>query len=163
MGFWGEFVFDKKRMAYHSLWIEHLWEALSRTKFSQRLRRLRETWGEDKILSRRFEILKNKRFLFTEYLNFPEASPYLAPLDRSLRFLDEKLQTFGQFRAEDKVDNTLNAWAIVNNMRSFLPDAKQAGQSLVEIFGAKLHRLPWMEAANLCTVGCLSDLVSASG
>ena len=47
--------------------IEHLWEAPSRAKFSQRLRRLRETWGEDKILSRRFEILKNKRFLSGSY------------------------------------------------------------------------------------------------
>ena len=143
--------------------IAHLWAAPSRAKFSQRLRRLREAWGDDKVLSRRFEILKKKRFLFTEYLNFPEASPYLAPLDRSLRFLDEKLQTFGQFRQQTTVDITLNAWAIVNNMRSFLPDAKRAGQSLAEIFGAKIQGLPWMEAVNLCTVGQLSDLLPATG
>lgn len=122
--------------------IAHLWSAPSLAKYSQRLRRLRESWGEDKILARRFEILKQKRFLFTEYLKFPDASPYLAPLDRSLRFLDEKLKSFGQFREASKVENTLNAWAIVNNMRSFLPDAKRGGRSLAESFGAKIRGLP---------------------
>lgn len=53
----------------------------------------------------------------------------------------------------------LNAWAIVNNLREFLPDAKKAGQSLAEFFGARLHGLPWMEAVNLCTVGALDKLV----
>ena len=103
--------------------IHHLWTAPSRASYSQRLRRLREAWGDDKILSRRFEILKQKRFLFTEYLNWPDASAFLAPLDRSLRFLDEKLKAFGSFRDKEKVNPTLNAWAIVNNMRQFLPDA----------------------------------------
>ena len=79
--------------------------------------------------------------------------------DRSMRFLDEKLQSFGQFRATDSIDPMLNAWAIVNNLRSFLPDAKKAGQSLAEFFGAKLYGLPWMEALNLCTVGTLAQLV----
>lgn len=84
------------------------------------------------------------QFLFTDYLNFPNASPFLAPLDRSMRFLDEKLQAFGQFWAQEKVNATLNAWAIINNLRSFLPDVKRAGQSLVEVFGASLHGIPWM-------------------
>ncbi len=79
------------------------------------------------------------------------------------RFLDEKLQTFGQFWAESKVNVTLNAWAIINNLRTFLPDAKRAGKSLIEVFGASLGNIPWMEALNLCTVGRLSDLVPASG
>jgi len=41
--------------------------------------------------------------------------------------LDEKLHSFGQFRAEHAIDPMLNAWAIVNNLRSFLPGAKKAG------------------------------------
>ena len=53
-----------------------------------------------------------------------------------MRFLDEKLQTFGQFWAAEKVNATLNAWAIINNLRTFLPDAKHAGKSLVEVFRA---------------------------
>lgn len=78
-------------------------------------------------------------------------------------FLDEKLQSFGQFWAESKVNATLNAWAIINNLRTFLPDAKRIGQSLVEVFGASLKGIPWMEALNLCIVGRLEDLVLASG
>jgi hypothetical protein len=62
------------------------------------------------------------------------------------RFLDEKLQTFGQFWAESKVNATLNAWALINNLRTFLPDAKRAGQSLVEVFRASLRGIPGMEA-----------------
>ena len=141
----------------------HLFAAPSLTAYSQRLRRLSEAYGDDPILSKRLVILKDKQFLFTDYLNFPQASPFLAPLDRSMRFLDEKLQTFGQFWASEKVNATLNAWAIVNNLRTFLPDAKQAGKSLLEVFGAKLRGIPWMEALNLCIVGRLSDLVPASG
>ncbi|KAI9129150.1 hypothetical protein [Acaryochloris sp. CCMEE 5410] len=53
----------------------------------------------------------------------------------------------------------VNAWAIVNNLRSFLPDAKKAGQSLAEHFGAQLKGLPWMEALNLCTVGNLDAVL----
>ena len=71
----------------------HLFAAPSLTAYSQRLRRLSETYGDDPILSKRLAILKDKQFLFTDYLNFPQASPFLAPLDRSMRFLDEKLQT----------------------------------------------------------------------
>lgn len=141
----------------------HLFAAPSLAAYSQRLRRLSEAHADDPILSKRLAILKDKQFLFTDYLNFPSASPFLAPLDRSMRFLDEKLQTFGQFWAKEKVSATLNAWAIVNNLRAFLPDARYAGKSLVEVFGAKLRGLPWMEALNLCTVGRLEDLLPASG
>ena len=76
-----------------------------------------------------------------------------------MRFLDEKLQNFGQFRAPECIDNTLNAWAIVNNLRAFLPDAKKAGQSLAEFFGAQLHGIPWLEALNLCSVAPLDKLL----
>ena len=51
----------------------------------------------------------------------------------------------------------------MNNLRTFLPDAERAGQSLVELFGTSLRDIPWMEALNLCTVGRLADLVPASG
>jgi hypothetical protein len=55
----------------------------------------------------------------------------------------------------------LNAWAIVNNLRQFLPDAKKAGQSLAEFFGAQFHGIPWMETLNLCTVGNLDALIAS--
>ena len=141
----------------------HLFAAPSLAAYSQRLRRLSEAHAGDPILSKRLAILKDKQFLFTDYLNFPSASPFLAPLDRSMRFLDEKLQSFGQFWAKEKVNATLNAWAIINNLRPFLPDAKRAGQSLVEVFEAQLRGIPWMEALNLCTVGRFEDLSPASG
>jgi hypothetical protein len=65
--------------------------------------------------------------------------------DRSMRFLDEKLLWFGQFRAPDSIDPMLNAWAIVNNLRSFLPDAKKAGQSLAEFFEQISSRFKFLD------------------
>ena len=139
----------------------HIFQAPSLAAFSQRLRRMIDHYHEDPILLKRLTILKQKRFLFTNHLKFDKAPAFSSALDRSMRFLDEKLQSFGQFRAPESLDPMLNAWAIVNNLRSFLPDAKKAGQSLAEVFGANLHGLPWMEAFNLCTVGALDILVTA--
>lgn len=137
---------------------DHIFAAPSLGAFSQRLRRQMERYQDEPILLKRLNILKAKRFLFTNHLKFANAPAFSSALDRSMRFLDEKLQSFGQFRATDSIDPMLNGWAIVNNLRSFLPDAKKAGQSLAETFGAQLHGLPWMEALNLCTVGALDKL-----
>lgn len=37
----------------------------------------------------------------------------------------------GQFWAQEKINTTLNAWALINNLRTFLPDAKRAGSRAV--------------------------------
>ena len=138
---------------------DHIFAAPSVAAFSQRVRRQREQHLDEPILLKRLEILKDKRILFTNHLKFESAPAFSAALDRSMRFLDEKLLRFGQFRAADSIDPMLNAWAIVNNLRPFLPDAKKAGQSLAEFFGAQLHGLPWMEALNLCSVAALDKLM----
>ena len=142
--------------------IDSIFAAASLSAFSQRLRRNLERYRDEPILVKRLNILKRKRFLFTNHLKFTQAPAYSAPLDRSMRFLDEKLQSFGQFRGSNTIDPMLNAWAIVNNLRSFLPDAQKAGQSLAEFFGAKMKGIPWMEALNLCTVGNFDNLLPAS-
>lgn len=139
--------------------LDSIFTATSLSSFSQRIRRKLEQYHDEPILLKRLNILKQKRFLFTNHLKFENASACSAPLDRSMRFLDEKLQTFGQFRADHAINPMLNAWAIVNDLRSFLPDARKAGQSLAESLGAKLKGLPWMEALNLCTVGNLDLLL----
>lgn len=50
----------------------HLFAAPSLAAYSQRLRRLSEAHADDLILSKRLVILKDKQFLFTDYLNFPK-------------------------------------------------------------------------------------------
>jgi hypothetical protein len=137
-------------------------EAPSLSAFSQRIRRNRERYKDEPILLKRLDILKQKRFLFTNHLEYEDASAYSAPLDRSMRFLDEKLQISGQYRAADAIDPMLNAWAIVNNLRKFLPGAQKAGRSLAEFFGAKLQGIPWMEALNLCSVANLDALIPST-
>jgi hypothetical protein len=132
--------------------------APSLAAYAQRVRRNRERYKDEPILLKRLDILKEKRFLFTNHLKYEDAPTYCAPLDRAMRFLDEKLLNFGQFRAADAINPMLNAWAIVNNLRQFLPDAAKAGQSLAEHFGVNLREVSWMEALNLCTVGRLDAM-----
>ncbi len=67
------------------------------------------------MLLKRLDIFNEKRFLFTNNLKHEDAPAYSAPLDRAMRFLDEKLLSSGQYRAVDAIDPMLNAWAIVNN------------------------------------------------
>lgn len=136
-------------------------EAPSLSAFSQRIRRNCERYKDEPILLKRLDILKEKRFLFTNDLKYEDAPAYSAPLDRSMRFLDKKLQTSGQYRAADAIDPMLNAWAIVNNLRKFLPGAQKAGRSLAQFFGAQLQGIPWMEVFNLCSVGNLGVLIPA--
>lgn len=138
---------------------DHVFAAPSLAAFSQRVRRLREQHADEPILLKRLDILADKRVMFTNHLKFDSAPAFSSALDRSMRFLDEKLLSFGQFRAIDSIDPMLNAWAIVNNLRAFLPDAKKAGQSLAQFFGAQLQGLPWMEALNLSTVAALDKLL----
>lgn len=133
--------------------------APSLAAYSQRVRRNRERYSHEPTLLKRLDILKHKRFLFTNHLKHQDASAYSAPLDRSMRFLDKKLMVSGQYRAAEAVDPMMNAWAIVNNLRASLPDAKKAGQSLAEYFGVQLKGISWMEALNLCTVGNLDTLL----
>lgn len=79
-----------------------------------------------------------------------------------MRLLDKKLMLSGQYRAAAVVDPMMNAWAIVNNLWSFLPDTKKPEQSLTEYFGVQLKGIPWMEALNLCIVGNLDAMLAST-
>ena len=133
--------------------------APSLAAYSQRVRRNCECYADELMLLKRLDILKHKYFPFTNYLKHKDASAYSAPLDRSMRFLAKKLMKSGQYRAADAIDPVINAWAIINNLRQFLPHAKKTGQSLAEHFGIQLKGMPWMEALKLYTVGNLDVLL----
>ena len=63
---------------------EHIFAASSLTAFSQRIRRVRERYSDQPILLKRLNILRDKRFLFTNYLKFDHSfafSSSLAQLD----------------------------------------------------------------------------------
>ena len=47
---------------------DHIFAAKSLAAFSQRIRRVRESCGDKPVLLKRLNILKDKRFLFTNYL-----------------------------------------------------------------------------------------------
>ena len=63
---------------------DQIFAAKSLAAFSQRIRRVRESCGDEPILLQRLNILKDKRFLFTNYLKFDNSftfSSSLAQLD----------------------------------------------------------------------------------
>ena len=60
------------------------------------------------------------------------------------------------------LDPMINVWAIVNNLRAFLPDVKKAGQTLAKYFGVQLKALSLMEALDLCTVGNLDAMLPST-
>jgi hypothetical protein len=83
--------------------------APSLATYAQRVRRNRERYKDEPLLLKRLDILKEKRFLFTNHLKHEQAPAYSAPLDRAMRFLEEKLMVSGQFRAADAIEPMLNA------------------------------------------------------
>jgi hypothetical protein len=70
---------------------EQIFAAPTLSAFSQRIRRMIDRYPDEPILLKRLQILKDKRFLFTNHLKFDDAPVGSSPLDRSMRFLDEKL------------------------------------------------------------------------
>jgi hypothetical protein len=64
-------------------------------------------------------------FLFTNHFKHEEASTYSAPLDLTIRFLNETLLTSGQYRATDAIDPMLKASAIINNASICLMPQRQ--------------------------------------
>ena len=88
-----EMNYEERRQIKKSF--DHIFAAPSLTAFSQRLRRKIEYYKDEPILLKRLHIIKKKRFLFTNHFKFSNAPNFSSALDRSMRFLDEKLQSFG--------------------------------------------------------------------
>jgi hypothetical protein len=57
---------------------------------------------------------------------------------------------------------TMNAWAITRNCWRFLQGAKRAGLAPVELAGAHLANIPWMQWVNLVLYAWLTIALASS-
>lgn len=128
-------------------------EAESRASYSQRLRRFREAFGHYGEVAKRCRSLKDKILLFLAYLFFPllGLAKVSTLLDQLIKFFDRKFFIMQTFRKSSSADKTVRAFGIVRNFWQYMPGAKRAGESPVEIAGADLQGIPWLEVVNLAS------------
>jgi hypothetical protein len=131
---------------------DHVLAAPRLFTFAQRLRRLPEVFRTDPVLQKRYASLQRKKQRFTAWTTKPLSKTTTA-LDQLFKFLDRKLCSMQTLREGSSARATVNAWAIVWNFWRYLPGAKRAGQSPVELAGADLKGLPWLQVLNLLTMG----------
>lgn len=128
-------------------------EAESRASYSQRLRRFREAFGHLREVAKRCRSLKDKLLMFLAYLLFPflGLARVSTLLDQLIKFFDRKFFIMQTFRETSSADKTVRAFGIVRNFWQYMPGARRAGQSPVEIAGADLQGIPWLEVVNLAS------------
>jgi len=133
-------------------------DARSRASYSQRLRYFQETFGYISKVAKRCKSLKDKIFNFLAYLLFPFLclAKVSTLLDQLIKFFDRKFFIMQTFRESSSADKTVRAFAIVRNFWRYMPGAKRAGKSPVEIAGADLKGIPWLEVVNLATSSCIT-------
>jgi len=131
---------------------DHVLEAPRLFTFAQRLRRLPEVFRTDPVLQKRSASLQRKKQRLTAWTTKPLPKTTTA-LDQLFKFLDRKLCRMQTLHESISARAMVNAWAIVRNFWRYLPGAKRAGQSPVEIAGADLKGIPWLQVLNLFTMG----------
>jgi hypothetical protein len=62
-----------------------------------------------------------------------------------MKFINRKQDNMQTLRGEKSGLVTMNAWAITRNCWSFLKGAKRADLSPIELSGANLPGIPWMQ------------------
>ncbi|MBU1568644.1 MAG: hypothetical protein KJ630_23830 [Proteobacteria bacterium] len=136
-------------------------EAKSLASYSQRLRQFREAFGHITEVAKRCISLKNKLPMFLAYLFFPllKLAKVSTLLDQLIKFFDRKFLIMQTFRESSSANKTVHAFAIVRNFWKYMPGAKRVGKSPVEIAGADLQRIPWLEVVNLATTSRMTPKV----
>jgi len=127
---------------------DHVLEAPRLFTFAQRLRRLPDVFRTDAILQKRYASRQRKKQRLTAWTTKPLPKTTTA-LDQLFKFLDRKLCSMQTLRTGVSARATANAWAIVRNFWRYLPGAKRAGRFPVELAGAHLRDIPWLQVLNL--------------
>lgn len=125
-----------------------LLKAPDKPSFGQRLRRLKERLS-DGLFRGYWERLKDKRDSILAYLQDEAIATVTTLQDQIFRLLDRKLFLMGAFRDPQAAYHTVNAWAIARNFWRFMPGAKRQGVAPVELAGADMKGVPWLQIVNL--------------
>lgn len=134
-----------------------VWKALSESRnlyqFSQRLRRVRESFKGDPLMVGRIDKLMRRRQRLTEHLRRRGVPQTSVGIDQKFKWLNRKYVQMQSFMSNLGGTAFANAWAVARNFWRFLKGAKRAGRSPVEIGGVDIGSHPWLEVVNLCAFG----------
>ncbi len=109
---------------------------------------LPDVFNQEPLASRK-QSLQTKQALFQAWLTDKKLALVTTALDQCMKFLNRKQDNMQTLRSEESGLATMNAWAITRNCWRFLKGAKRAGLSPIELAGANLAGIPWMQWVNL--------------
>lgn len=112
------------------------------------LQALPDAFNQGPLASRK-QSLQTKQALFQAWLTDKKIALVTTALDQCMKFLNRKQDNMQTLRGEKSGLATMNAWAITRNCWRFLKGAKRAGLSPIELAGANLIGIPWMQWVNL--------------
>lgn len=137
---------------------DQILQAQSTDRYSEQLSELQDDFGYIDEVNKRCRSLENKMLMFLAYLLHPLLclAKVSTVLDQLIKFFDRKFFIMQTFRETESAKETVRAFAIVRNFWRYMPGAKRAGQSPVEIAGANLCKIPWLEVVNLATTSRMS-------
>lgn len=143
---------------------DQILDAQSRAIYSQRLRRFKEAFGYIAEVAKRCRSLAEKLPMFLAYIFFPflALAKVSTSLDQLIKFFDRKFFIMQTFRKAESASKTVQAFAIVRNFWRYMPGAKRAGLSPVEIAGANLQGIPWLEFVNLASTSRMTPAEHAA-
>lgn len=116
--------------------------------YQEALDELPDVFDQDPLASRKDSLIA-KQALFQAWATDDKLAVVSTPLDQCMKFLNRKQDNMQTFHGPDSGLATVNAWAITRNCWRFLKGAKRAGLSPVELAGADLSGIPWMQLVNL--------------
>lgn len=133
-------------------------DAESISSYSEQLSELQDEFGYINEVAKRCRSLGSKILTFLAYLLYPllNLAKVSTGLDQLIKFFDRKFFIMQTFRESESAQKTARAFAIVRNFWRYMPGAKRAGLSPVEIAGADLQEIPWLEVVNLATTSRLT-------
>ena len=129
--------------------------------YAQALNALPDVFNQEPLASRK-QSLQIKQALFQAWITDHRLAVVTTPLDQCMKFLNRKQENMQTLHGDKSGLATMNAWAITRNCWRFLQGAKRAGLAPIELAGAHLANIPWMQWVNLVLYAWLTIALASS-
>ena len=117
-------------------------------EYHKALDELPDAFNHEPLASRK-QSLQSKQALFQAWTSDHRLAVVTTALDQCMKFLNRKQENMQTLHGQKSGLATMNAWAITPNGWRFLKGAKRAGLSPLDLAGAALVGIPWMQLVNL--------------
>jgi len=117
-------------------------------EYQDALEALPDVFNQEPLASRK-QSLQDKQALFQAWITDNRLALVSTALDQCMKFLNRKQDNMQTLHSDKSGLATVNAWAITRNCWRFLKGAARAGLAPIQLAGAALHGIPWMQIVNL--------------